>query len=213
MLKAAEKNRLASRGAMYPTLSGFGSISTGYSNQSLSRLIVGSHIDSIAVANTQINGTGDAVFPITPDYIFPKTPFSNQISDNLGKSVGVRLNIPFLSNGILKANYQRSKLNLESAHLQKIQDDQKLKQDIYQAYNAAIIALEKFNASKKSVAVNEVTYNFATKRAEVGMLNTYDLITSQNNLLKAKLEYSLNQFDYVFKMKVLEFYKGQGLKL
>ncbi|MBK7433267.1 MAG: hypothetical protein IPI66_04690 [Chitinophagaceae bacterium] len=35
----------------------------------------------------------------------------------------------------------------------------------------------------------------------------------QNNLFRAKLEYALNQFDYVFKMKVLEFYKGQGLKL
>ena len=212
-LKAAEKNKLASKGAMYPTLSGFGSLSTGYSNQSIRQVLVGSHIDSIAVANTQINGTGDNVFPISPDFIYPKTPFKNQVSDNLGKSVGVRLNIPFLSNGILKSNYQRSKLNLESARLQKIQDDQKLKQDIYQAYNAAIIALEKFNASKKSVAVNEVTYSYAAKRAEVGMLNTYDLITSQNNLLRVRLEYSLNQFDYVFKMKVLEFYKGQGLKL
>jgi outer membrane protein len=27
------------------------------------------------------------------------------------------------------------------------------------------------------------------------------------------LQYVQNQFDYVFKMKVLEFYKGQGLKL
>ena len=39
------------------------------------------------------------------------------------------------------------------------------------------------------------------------------LITNQNNLFRARLENVLNQFDYVFKMKVLEFYKGQGLKL
>ena len=45
------------------------------------------------------------------------------------------------------------------------------------------------------------------------MLTTLELITDQNNLFRAKLEYVLNQFDYVFKMKVLEFYKGQGLKL
>jgi outer membrane protein len=31
--------------------------------------------------------------------------------------------------------------------------------------------------------------------------------------LRAKFEYTINQFDYVFKMKVLEFYRGQGLKL
>jgi outer membrane protein len=46
----------------------------------------------------------------------------------------------------------------------------------------------------------------------VGMLGTFDLITSQNNLFTAKLQNALNQYDYVFKMKVLEFYRGQGLK-
>ena len=45
------------------------------------------------------------------------------------------------------------------------------------------------------------------------MLNMFDLIAAQNNLLRAQLEFSINQFDYVFKMKVLEFYKGAGLKL
>jgi outer membrane protein len=96
---------------------------------------------------------------------------------------------------------------------QKTQDDLQLKQDIYQAHNAAVIALEKFNASKKSVASSEKTFEFANKRFGVGMLSRFDLITTQNNLLRAKLEYTINQFDYVFKMKVLEFYRGQGLKL
>lgn len=61
--------------------------------------------------------------------------------------------------------------------------------------------------------INEKTYEFANKRFEVGLLGTYDLITTQNNLLTSKLQYTINQFDYVFKMKVLEFYKGLGLKL
>ena len=104
-------------------------------------------------------------------------------------------------------------MNKNTAQLQNEQDDQKLKQDIYQAYNAALIAYEKFNASKKSVDVNELTLGYATKRFNVGMLGTFDLITTQNNLLRAKLEYAQNRFDYVFKMKVLEFYKGMGLGL
>ena len=47
----------------------------------------------------------------------------------------------------------------------------------------------------------------------MGLLSTIDLITNQNNLLKAKLQQLANHYDYVFKMKVLEFYKGQGVKL
>ena len=83
--------------------------------------------------------------------------------------------------------------------MQQEQDNQKLKQDIYQAYTAAMIALEKFNASKKGVEANEKTFLFAGKRYDVGLLNTFELITAQNNLMRSKLEYTINQFDYVFK--------------
>jgi outer membrane protein len=45
------------------------------------------------------------------------------------------------------------------------------------------------------------------------MLNTIDLLTNQNNFFNAKINLLSSQFDYVFKMKVLEFYKGMGIKL
>jgi outer membrane protein len=99
------------------------------------------------------------------------------------------------------------------AELQKERDNSKLNQDIYQAYNAAVVSLQKYNASKKSVEANEKSYDFASKRYSIGSLSMFDLITSQNNLLRAKLENIISHFDYVFKMKVLEFYKGAGLKL
>ena len=40
-----------------------------------------------------------------------------------------------------------------------------------------------------------------------------DRYVTQNKLLTAKLQQAANHYDYVFKMKVLEFYKGQGIKL
>jgi outer membrane protein len=73
--------------------------------------------------------------------------------------------------------------------------------------------LETFNASSKTVAAAERAYDFAVKRWNVGLLNTLDLITTQNNLYTARQQRLLAQYDYVFKMKVLEFYRGQGLKL
>lgn len=76
-----------------------------------------------------------------------------------------------------------------------------------------MVALEKFNAGKKSMETAERTYSFAQKRYEVGMMSTFELITNQNNVFRTRLENALNQYDYVFKMKVLEFYKGQGIKL
>ncbi|MCY7293291.1 MAG: TolC family protein [Ferruginibacter sp.] len=216
-LLAAQKNVDAAKGRMLPSLSAFGSIGTSYI---AARTPAFAPIFTGFQPNGQVvNVSGTSYFVNAPTFSlaqngFNKTGnFTGQVNDNLQKSLGLSISVPLFSGGSLRSNYERSKLNINTIQLQKEQDNQKLKQDIYQAYNAAVIALEKFNASKKSIDINELNLNFATKRFNVGMLGTFDLITTQNNLLRAKLEYAQNKFDYVFKRKVLEFYKGMGLKL
>ena len=212
-LKAAEKFRRAARGAQFPTLSAYGSLGSNYNNKA--QEITSVTPFTVPIGNVIVGGTNYSVLPLEPfnKYTYGNTSFSNQLSDNFRQSIGLSLNIPIFNSYNLRTQYLRSKLNINTLQLQKEQDDQKLKQDIYQAYTAALTALEKFNASKKAVEAAERTYQFAGKRFDVGLLGTFDLLTTQNNVLRAKLEYSINHFDYVFKMKVLEFYKGQGLKL
>ena len=212
-LKAAEKSSMAAKGAMYPTLSAFGSLGSGYNNTA--REITGSSQIYIPVGKVDVGGTVYDVYPLQPinNYQFSKQAFFPQLNQNFRQSIGASLSVPIFNSGNLRTSYERSKINIQNLKLQQQADNQKTKQDIYQAYNSALVALEKFNAGKKSVAAAERSYDFAQKRYSVGMLTTLDLITNQNNLFRAKLENALNQFDYVFKMKVLEFYKGQGLKL
>ncbi len=112
-----------------------------------------------------------------------------------------------------QTNWERSKLTVQQLELTREQDNQTLKQDVYKAYNDATAALQKFNANKKTVETSAKSYDFASKRYNLNLLSTYDLINSQNNLQRAKIECFVAQYDYVFKMKLLEFYKGQGLKL
>ena len=81
------------------------------------------------------------------------------------------------------------------------------------AVTAAVTALQKFEANKITLAATQKSYEYAQKRYNVGMLNTIDLLTNQNNFFNAKINLLSSQFDYVFKMKVLEFYKGLGIKL
>lgn len=216
-LKAAEKNKAAARGAMYPTLSAFGSLGSNFIVAKTPAFIP--VVNGFSPNGSVVNVGGVDYFVQAPDITLQKNgynksgPVFNQLTDNFRQSIGLSLSVPIFNGGNLRTNYERSKLNINTLQLQKDIDNLQLKQDIYSAYNAATIALEKFNASKRAVSSNQQTYDYANKRFEVGMLNTFDLITTQNNLLRAKLEYSINQFDYVFKMKVLEFYKGLGLKL
>ena len=139
--------------------------------------------------------------------------FGTQFVDNFSNGIGLNISVPIFNGGAARTSWKRAKLNVTNYELQKQQDNLVLKQDIYQAYTDAVTALQKFNASTKTVEAAQKAFDFANKRYNVGLLNTIDLITSQNNLFSARLQRLQAQFDYVFRMKVLEFYKGQGLKL
>lgn len=211
-LKAAQKNADVAKAGMYPTFSAFGNLGTAYNN--LGTEITGSYLIN-TIGQVNVGGTSYEVAPPVPytGYAYGKSAFLRQLNTNFGQSVGISVSVPIFSGGSLRSNWQIAKFTIKTAELQKDLDNQTLKQNIYQAYNAAIVALEKFNASKKNVDASQRSYDFAAKRYGVGMLSTIELLTNQNSLLSAKLQYVQNQFDYVFKMKVLEFYKGQGLKL
>jgi outer membrane protein len=142
-----------------------------------------------------------------------KQPYFNQIDQNFRQSLGLSLNVPIFSNGTNRINYENAKLTLQNNLVNKEQADQKLKLDIYTAYTNAVNSLQKYNASKRSVENAQKAYDNASKRYDVGLLSTLDLITNQNNLQTAKLQEVASHYDYVFRMKLLEFYKGQGLKL
>lgn len=218
-INAARKNALAAKGAMYPTISAYGSLGTNYGyfrTPRYEQVMTGYAPSGLVVPN----GTGGFIDVQKPLYTIggkngyiTSDPLGTQFSNNFGQQVGISLNIPIFNGWQSRANYERSKLNVRNLEYQKELGDATLKQDIYQAYDAAMVALEKFTSSRKAVDAAQMTYDFSTKRYNVGMLSTLEQITNQNNLFKAKLQYVLNRFDYVFKMKVLEFYKGQGIKL
>lgn len=213
-IKAAEKYVAAARGQMYPTFSLFAGLGTNYANNKIPSVVqVPTGQFDTTPAKVNVNGTlYDVITPGFNNVITTSTTrFGTQLSDNFRQNFGVQVNIPLFNNGVARTNWQRSKLNVTSLELQKDLDLLNLKQDIYTAYNDASTAIQKYQASLKSVQTAEKAYNFAQKRYEVGLLPTIDLLTNQNNLNRARVELAQARVDYVFRLKLLEFYKGKGI--
>jgi outer membrane protein len=218
-LNAAQKNALAAKGTLYPTISAFGNLGTNYGyfrSPTYSQILQGYAPSGLVVPD----GSGGFIDVQRPLYTnggkngyITSDALGPQFSNNFGQSIGIGISVPIFNGWQAKGNLQRTKLTVKSLEYQQDLDNKTLKQNIYQAYNAAIVAMQKFTSSSKAVKSAQKSYDFSTKRYNVGMLSTLEQITNQNNLFRAKLQYVLNQFDYVFKMKVLEFYKGQGIKL
>ncbi len=214
-LQSLEKFVKAAKGNMYPSIGAFGNINSAYSS-AFTTLPKGANVPVIvpigftsAGSPTNLNVFREAFVPSATQ----KATFGRQLDYNFRQSVGISVTVPIFNGGQSRTAWQRSKLNYQNQQLQVERDNQTLKQDIYRAYNDASAAFQRFQASVKSVQTAEYSYELTRKRYEAGLLRTIDLITNQNNLFRARLEKISNQFDYVFRMKVLEFYKGQGLKL
>ena len=215
-IQAAQKYVQAARGQLYPSLSLFGGLGSNYANNKIPSVIqIPTGTLDTTGAKALVNGTLYDIYAPGFNTVITsnKIPFNTQISDNFRQNIGVQLNIPIFNNGVARTQLQRSKLNVTSLELQRDLDLQTLKQDIYTAYNDAASSLQRYGAGKKSVQTAEKAYNFAQRRYELGLLTTIDLLTNQNNLNRARVELAQAQVDYIFRLKLLEFYKGQGIKV
>ncbi|MEO6894854.1 MAG: TolC family protein [Ginsengibacter sp.] len=217
-LKAAEKNSLAAKGALYPSISAYGNLNSNYGyfrSPTFSQVLNGYGPSGLVVKDNS-GGFIDVQKPLfvngAKNGYITSDPFGTQFSNNFGQGVGINISIPIFNGWQAKAVYQKTKINVQNLEYQQDLDNKTLKQNIYQAFNAAVVAMEKLSSTSKAVDAAQKTYDYALKRYSAGMLRTLELITNENSLFTAKLQYALNQFDFVFKMKVLEYYKGEGLK-
>jgi outer membrane protein len=210
-LQASQKFAGAAKAAMYPNISLGGSLGTNFSDakNNASRFFIPGQVDTIATVS------GSNAFVVVPKTgaTFFADPYYTQITDNFNSRIGINLSVPIFNGRSARTAWEKQKLTVKNLSLQQDLDNMSLKQDIYKAFNDAMTALQKFNASTKAIEAAQKAYDFSQKRYNVGLLNTIDLIISQNNLFRARIDRLSAQYDYVFKMKVLEFYKGQGLKL
>ncbi|GAB3649579.1 TolC family protein [Echinicola sediminis] len=142
-----------------------------------------------------------------------KISFSRQFDGNLSEAVGINLNIPIFSNGRNKANLQRARVQKRLSEVREKEARNQLRQDIETAYTNGIAAKQSYESSNVRVSSLEEAFRMAQKRFEVGMINAVDFQVAQNNLFNAQADLLQAKYEYIFSVKVLDFYVGNPLTL
>ncbi len=206
---AAKSGWKSSMGSRLPRLTLFGSISTLYSNQA--QRIKGAPLFLGYQPTGSLTTGGDAVLSPSYVYEFEKTPFSDQIDNNLSKSFGLSLSIPVFNGRSAEMSIRRSKLNYESTKInQQLAEDQLFK-NIQQAHQDALAALNKYEAAKKSSEAQTEAMMYIEKKYEAGLVTSLEYTTARNNLTRAQSNMLQSKYDLIFKVKVLDFYAGKPL--
>jgi outer membrane protein len=81
------------------------------------------------------------------------------------------------------------------------------------AQTDAINSMKRLEASQAAVRASEEAFRNAEKRLEVGLINSFDYSQVKNRLAQAQSDLLQARYDYIFRTKILDFYKGVQLGL
>lgn len=137
-----------------------------------------------------------------------KYGFSNQLRNNLNKNIGFSLNVPLFNrlstrNRVRMARLQQTNLALQLDNTRKL-----LYKEIQQAWYNAIAAESKFNSSTAAVAANEESFRLMSEKFDNGKATFIEYNEAKLNLTKALSDKIQAKYDYLFRTKILDFYKG-----
>ncbi|OYU83427.1 MAG: transporter [Flavobacterium sp. BFFFF2] len=184
-LEMAEKDQKIALGGYQPSIIGFYNFSTRASNSD--RVI------------RDANG----------NYSFTSAlPLFDQFSINKGHVYGVQLNIPILNGLSARTNVQKSKVALKKSQWNLEQQKLDLERAIYAAFGDANGALKVYEAAQAGLEARQLSFQYAQEKFNVGLMNTFDLNQAQTLLVTAESDFLRAKYDYIFKVKILEFYFG-----
>jgi outer membrane protein len=212
-LKSAKYSWNAARGGLLPQLSLSGQLGSNWT--STYKQFNGYTINGTSPTGTFVNVGGtqyDVMQPnVIPSYSSPKV--FTQLENNFRQTISATLNIPIFNGWQTQFQVRQAKLNIQTQELNKYQTELKLKQDVYKAHNDATNAIQKYYAAKRSQEAAQRAFDFADKRYELGLTNTIEYLTTQNNLYKAEASLLNSKYDLIFKLKVIDYYLGKQLTL
>ncbi|KFE99374.1 transporter [Chryseobacterium formosense] len=190
-IKSAEAQTEVTRTAFWPTLTASVGVGTFYNN----------------LLNTSYSGYdqfGNATKEPT---------FFQQYKDNFGQQGGLSLNIPIFNKGITKLQVEQSKINENIAKNSLEQQKQAVRQNVQQAQFDVDANYEVYLSAVEAEKSTKLAMDFADKSYAAGRTTIYDLNIARNNYANAQGSVEQAKYNYVFSLKLLNFYAGIPLSL
>ena len=145
------------------------------------------------------------------DYV--SVPFSDQLTQNERKTIGLSLNIPIFNRFEVRNNVRQARVGIFNQELMMENSKKALYKEIQQAYYNATAAQEKYVASEKSVTASKETFIYAEERYASGKSTVFEYNESKTKYAQSLSEQAQAKFNFIFRAKILDFYNGMPITL
>ncbi len=184
LLKSSEKNLAISYGGISP------SVFLGYQYQS------------------RYNELATNIADPTSNY-----PYMEQIGDNASQAIYVALRVPIFNRWQTGNAISQAKINLSDSKLYVDLQKQNLYKSIQQARTQAIAAMDGYKANLEAVKSMEEAFRYTEQKYQVGLVDILEYKTAKIQLNQTKSDLSQAKYEYIFRTKILDFYRGEQITL
>ena len=216
-IKSAEIGVKIAQGALMPTLSMSGNLNSNFSStiKDYTKAIT-ANVPSTLSGTATINGqTAPVSFTFNQTVVTdaPKKPYFSQIGDNFGQGLGLNLQVPIWDGYQRKTAIERQQLNVESQSIALERTKQQLKSDVQNAIASSRAARKQYDAAQKTYDAQKAAFDAMEKRFQIGAANGFEYSQSRIQLDTAERDVVVAKYDYLFRLKIVEFYEGKKLTL
>lgn len=222
-ITGAQYDIAIARADYYPSLSLFGGLGSRYSSlappvipQAGTETRVIERPIGFFRSPTNLGGVlaGDPISVIANSEVPIQTTentYLNQLDFNLNRFVRLSLSIPIFNNLQVRSNVANAKIRLENARINALSQRNVVRQNIEQAFLDAKSAAKSYTATQRQVASLQEAFKNTEARYQAGAIDAVDYNQAQNDLNGAESDLVRTKYNYVFSIKVLDFYQGKPL--
>ena len=139
--------------------------------------------------------------------------FGDQLDQNFSKYFSFSLSVPIFNRFATRNKVKSARIN-QSALAWKLEEDKKsLFKEIQLAYYNAVAAESSYTSSTVANDAAEASFRLMNEKYENGKATATEYNQSRTNWMKATSDKIQAKYDYLFKTKILDFYKGIPLAL
>ena len=142
---------------------------------------------------------------------FDNMSFGKQLDLNGSEYVGLSLNIPIFNRFATRNSIRQARLQIQNQELQLSDTQLQLQKQIEQAYWNAIKARANYTSAESAARSTQLSYDYESERYAAGKSTAIDLQNTRTKLEKALSDQLQAKYEYLMRVKILEFYNGVAL--
>ena len=132
----------------------------------------------------------------------------NQYWNNFHENIGLTLSIPIYSNRSNRTALNKARISAENTRLEKLSIEKDLLKEVESAYLGALSNQSRYIAALQQEDYARQSYDLTYEQFSLGVKNTVELITAQNELASAQQEVLQSKYMTLLNLELLDIYQG-----